>query len=114
MIQEYWLCEAKRCDNGEIVQGYPFHIQNDGCVVTCIEIEPLSANDYSEIYSSCYCEVNPETVRKVKVKPEKYQDGEETFYQCPNCKQLYLTWAPKVMNCCIECGLKLDWSGENE
>jgi uncharacterized phage protein (TIGR01671 family) len=53
---------GKRTDNGEWVYGFLFELSWDGCPILCIGIEPLSANDYSEIYKSCYDEVDPATV----------------------------------------------------
>ena len=53
------LFRGKRIDNGEWVDGFLFEYAHGG---TCIGHEPLSANDYSEIYSSCYCVVDPATV----------------------------------------------------
>jgi len=48
--------------SGEWVEGFYFLMAWDGVDISCIGIEPLSANDYSEIYNSCYKEVVPETI----------------------------------------------------
>ena len=53
---------GKRVDNGEWVYGFLFELSYDGSSALCIGIEPLCANDYSEIYKSCYAEVIPETI----------------------------------------------------
>ena len=43
------LFRAKRIDNGEWVEGFQFLMYWDGCEMWCIGVNPLSANDYSEI-----------------------------------------------------------------
>lgn len=53
------LFRAKRIDDGKWVEGFLFEYAEAG---TCIGLEPLSANDYSEIYSVCYDVVDPATV----------------------------------------------------
>ena len=57
---------GQRVDNGEWIYGFLFELNADGSSVLCIGTEPLSANDYSEIYSSCYGEVIPETVDNIQ------------------------------------------------
>lgn len=46
---------------GDWYEGFLFQIQLEGAS-WCIGLEPLGANDYSEIYTSDYAEVIPETV----------------------------------------------------
>jgi uncharacterized phage protein (TIGR01671 family) len=54
---------GKRLDNGEWVYGFLFELETDSYEPTyCIGIEPLAANDYSEIYHACYDEVNETTI----------------------------------------------------
>lgn len=53
---------GKSVNNGKWFYGFLFEMSYDGYPVQCIGLEPLSANDYSEIYSSCYEEVIPETI----------------------------------------------------
>lgn len=53
------LFRAKRPSDGKWVEGFLFEYAEAG---TCIGLEPLSANDYSEIYSVCYDVVDPATV----------------------------------------------------
>ena len=43
------LFRAKRIDNGEWIEGFPFAIYYDGQPMLCIGTEPLCVNDYSEI-----------------------------------------------------------------
>lgn len=56
------LFRGKRIDNGEWVEGFYFELCYDGINTPCIGIEPLSANDYGEIFDSCYEMVDPSTV----------------------------------------------------
>jgi len=56
------LFRGKRIDNGKWVEGFYFLMSDDCVSVSCIGVEPLSANDYSEIYRSCYEVVAPETI----------------------------------------------------
>ena len=53
------LFRGKRLSDGKWVEGFLFEYAEAG---TCIGLEPLSANDYSEIYSVCYDVVDPATV----------------------------------------------------
>lgn len=56
------LFRGKRIDNSEWIEGFYFELCHDGINTPCIGFEPLSANDYGEIYDSCYETVNPSTV----------------------------------------------------
>lgn len=53
------LFRGKRPSDGKWVEGFLFEYAEAG---TCIGLEPLSANDYSEIYSVCYDVVDPATI----------------------------------------------------
>lgn len=55
------LFKAKRIDNGEWVEGFLFWQWYDGVKVCCIGLEPISANDYSEVLG-CWFIVDEETV----------------------------------------------------
>ena len=52
-MNDRYLYKAKKVDNGQWVEGFYFLMGGDG-VGHCIGLEPLQANDYSEIYKSCY------------------------------------------------------------
>ena len=58
------LFRAKWIDNGEWVEGFPFLMCWDGCEMWCIGVNPLSANDYSEIIGQNvdWFFIDPETI----------------------------------------------------
>lgn len=58
------LFRAKRIDTGEWVEGFPFLMYWDGCEMWCIGVNPLSANDYSEIIGQNvdWFFIDPETI----------------------------------------------------
>lgn len=111
MIPERHMKQARRADNGEMVEGYFFYMQYDCCDIPCIATEPLSANDYSEIYSHCYYIVDPATIEDVPVKPiyEKTLVGD---YRCPNCNAAFIE-AAGITPYCGNCGQRLNISAQN-
>ena len=80
---------GQRVDNGEWIYGFLFELNADGSSVLCIGTEPLSANDYSEIYSSCYGEVIPETVGQYT--GECIPDTTEKVYEHDIIEQSYIS-----------------------
>lgn len=49
-MNDRYLYRAKSTDNGEWVEGFLFQLCCDGRFYWCIGNEPLSPNDYSELY----------------------------------------------------------------
>ena len=49
-MQDRYLFRAKRTDNSEWVEGFLFQLCYDSTFCWCIGNEPLSPNDYSELY----------------------------------------------------------------
>lgn len=49
-MNDRYLFRAKRIDNGEWVEGFLFKLCYDNIFRWCIGNEPLSPNDYSELY----------------------------------------------------------------
>lgn len=49
-MNDRYLFRAKRIDNGEWVEGFLFQLCYDSTFCWCIGNEPLSPNDYSELY----------------------------------------------------------------
>ena len=49
-MENRYLFRAKRIDNGEWVEGFLFQLCYDSAFCWCIGNEPLSPNDYSELY----------------------------------------------------------------
>lgn len=49
-MNDRYLFRAKRIDNGEWVEGFLFQLCYDSAFCWCIGNEPLSPNDYSELY----------------------------------------------------------------
>lgn len=49
-MNDRYLFRAKRTDNGEWVEGFLFQLCYDSIFCWCIGKEPLSPNDYSELY----------------------------------------------------------------
>lgn len=99
---------AKRIDTGEWVYGFLFELSYDGSSVLCIGTEPLSANDYSEIYKSCYEEVDPSTICQFTglldkngveiyendvIKYEYYRDYGQSGEYVP--REAVVQWNPK-------------------
>ena len=70
------LFRGKRKDNGEWVEGYLFHQQQDGGLDVCIGCDPITANDYSEINNEYY-RVIPKTVGEFTGKQDI--DDNRTF-----------------------------------
>ena len=49
-MNDRYLFRAKRIDNGEWVEGFLFQLCYDSTFCWCIGNEPLTPNDYSELY----------------------------------------------------------------
>ncbi|MCI5996118.1 MAG: YopX family protein [Blautia sp.] len=49
-MNDRYLFRAKRTDNGEWVEGFLFQLCYDSTFCWCIGNEPLTPNDYSELY----------------------------------------------------------------
>lgn len=49
-MNDRYLFRAKRTDNSEWVEGFLFQLRYDSTFCWCIGNEPLSPNDYSELY----------------------------------------------------------------
>lgn len=49
-MNDRYLFRAKRIDNGEWVEGFLFQLCYDSAFCWCIGNEPLTPNDYSELY----------------------------------------------------------------
>lgn len=108
-IPEYYMYEAERADNGELVQGY-----YELCGVFIDTIEEEIYPIIKEFYGLCH-KVKPETVRRVAVKPLKNEMG-DIF--CPNC-QITFDKSGDIYNgkadyredkFCRRCGMAIDWS----
>lgn len=54
--------------HGVWVEGLVFNHQGSG---VCIATEPLSANDYGEIYRDCYDQIEPDTLCQFSNKSDK-------------------------------------------
>lgn len=64
-------------------------------------------------------EVLQELVDKATPKKVRYENAPKPsmayVYSCPNCgRMLGVNCKPTYINYCDECGIKLDWSDEND
>lgn len=103
MICERHMKQAKWIAKDEMVRGYLFYMHYDTVATPYMAIEPLTANDYGEISSFCYCEIDPATVEDVAAMPL-------TGDVCPNCLKVFY----RNYNYCPCCGQRIEWNIESE
>lgn len=113
-IPEYFMCEAERCDNGEIVRGQLINRSQEYFHKYSIATTPHSTkfrDGRQVIVFETFYEVKPETVKRVAMKPifDGGINGESEKYSCPNC--LSLLWHRlRQDKCCPDCMMAIDWS----
>lgn len=85
-MKDRYLFRAKRMDNGEWVEGFLFQLCYDSIFCWCIGNEPLSPNDYSELYG---------------FNREWFYIDESTICQCTGLmdKNGKLIWENDIIKC---------------
>lgn len=73
---------------------------------------------YKNLYSKDF-DTLQELVDKATPKKVRYENAPKPsmayMYSCPNCgRMLGVNCKPTYINYCDECGIKLDWSDEND
>lgn len=98
MIPEYFMCEAERRDNGEVIKGYylprKWSFRKEENIKNVI-IVPKGQYGLTDLF----IEIKPETLRRVTVRAKVNTN------ECPNCKS-----GVKFDNYCPYCGMAIDWN----
>ena len=89
-------------------------------------LDRLCKNDYFDEKGNCNCDLIvmdrillQELVDKATPKKIRYENAPKPsmayMYSCPNCgRMLGVNCKPTYINYCDECGIKLDWSDEDD
>lgn len=75
-------------------------------------------SEFCEQYDKHLCSIQ-ELVDKATPKKVRYENAPKPstayMYSCPNCgRMLGVNCKPTYINYCDECGIKLDWSDEDD
>jgi len=103
MNLERYKVRGKAWRNDFMAEGLLFEYCDVGL---CIAVDPLSANDYGELYDSHYVVIDPDTIEPIAVQVEQYDPATDTAL-CPNCRTL--EGRNEGAQYCRYCGQRLSW-----
>lgn len=110
MLNERFMVQGKRLDNGEMVQGYYCIVEHDEEPIAIIVPTAISAH-YKRNIVCGDVPVDPATVEPVAVKLHKSDAGSSI---CPNCGRFIMQYEQSHGNIAIRyckwCGQRLDWT----
>ena len=108
-MNERYMVQGKRLDDGETVQGYYAFIPKSNFCAHDRHLMFVVGDDQDDLD----CElVDPATVEPVAVKPVVNKNTWQKY--CPNCNVLCNNpFAPRA-EYCGKCGQRLDWRSSDE